>query len=164
MCTNGTFSFCDGSANASGVDVQLQAAGVRSPFNFSDPRFSKLIRSDEGYFAVAAPVTEVAPLQDRLAQARERSEATKVIHDAQVAQVAKLLWAEGSETDHSKPLHKHGVDFLAGVEITNWIFQEMNVRVSMSDIGIDQHRRICQKPSGEARHVIEGAECFTPQI
>ena len=113
----------------------VQAAGVRTPFYFSDPRFSRLIGSGtEDPAAAAASMTEAASLRDRLAHAKTTSEAGKLIHDALVARVAKLFEAEVSEIDDGKPLHKYGVDSLVGVEIANWVFQETKVKVSMFDI------------------------------
>lgn len=112
----------------------VQAAGVRTPFYFSDPRFSRLIGSGTQDGTTTAPMTEAAPLRDRLAHAKNPSEAGELIHDALLARVAKLFQVDVSEIDDGKPLHRYGVDSLVGVEIANWIFQETKVKVSMFDI------------------------------
>ena len=83
----------------------VQAAGVRTPFYFSDPRFSRLIGSATEDATTTAPLTEAAPLRDRLAQTKNTSEAGKLIHDALVGRVAKLFEVEVSEVDDGKPLH-----------------------------------------------------------
>ncbi|MDI1491483.1 MAG: hypothetical protein OHK93_002692 [Ramalina farinacea] len=112
----------------------VQGAGVRTPFYFSDPRFSRLIGSGTEDPSAATPMKEAASLRDRLAHAKNSFEAGKLIQDALLAQVAKLFQVDVSEIDDGKPLHRYGVDSLVGMEIANWIFQETKVKVSMFDI------------------------------
>ena len=115
-------------------------AAVRTPFYFTDPRFSMLAGNGPSSSTNIAS-NSVAPgekgslsIRDQITQSKTLAEAAKAITDALVTRVAKSLQADKSEIDEARSLHSYGVDSLVGVELANWIFRETKVGVSVFDI------------------------------
>lgn len=116
-----------------------RAAGVQTPFYFSDPRFSHLASkgASSNVDATAAATSgqgESASVGQQLAEATSLADATSAVTDALAARVAKSLQTDKTDIDPSRPLHSYGIDSLVGVEIANWVFKETKVGVSVLDV------------------------------
>ena len=114
----------------------VQAAGVRTPFYFSDPRFSALVGNGSSGLSVqnAGNINHAPSLRVLLGQCSTLASATQTVLDALVAQVAKSLQTSVAEIDEGRPLHNYGIDSLVAVEIANWVWRETKVNVSVFDI------------------------------
>lgn len=136
-------------ASKNGVSTQIihglatgetaRAAGVQTPFYFSDPRFSHLASkgASSNVDATAAATSgqgESASVGQQLAEATSLADATSAVTDALAARVAKSLQTDKTDIDPSRPLHSYGIDSLVGVEIANWVFKETKVGVSVLDV------------------------------
>ena len=124
--------------NGLATGATVHAAGIRTPFYFSDPRFSHLVAAgpsiDSGNSSAQGSNPAAPSLRDQLSAATTLTDAANIVTDALVARVAKSLQTEKSEIDEARPLHSYGIDSLVGVEIANWVFRETKVGVSVFDI------------------------------
>lgn len=116
------------------------AAGIRTPFYFSDPRFSHLALtglsgSSNHSSDSPAPASDSTHLQNFALLASSDPEAAKSrLTAALVARVAKSLQTDVAEITDTRPLHSYGVDSLVAIEIANWLFGEVHVTVTMFEI------------------------------
>ena len=118
-----------------------QKAGIRRPFFFDDPKFSELATAGLGSVADGVPSpaeakasgTKVA-LQRLIAEADSITTASDAMTEAMVSRLARSLQSSTSEIDTNKALHSHGVDSLLAIEIVNWVFQEVKVRLSVLEV------------------------------
>ena len=113
-----------------------QAARIRRPFYFDDVRFSILAKTGlaNKREASSSGANGTVALRDQVAQAEALVDAARAVTGAMVARVAKSLQTECSEIDEGRPLHSYGVDSLVAVEISNWVFKEIKVTMSVFDL------------------------------
>lgn len=112
-----------------------QAAGIRRPFYFDDPRFSILAKSGLGTHSdLESNTPHSLSLREQLAQSSSIADAIRAVTDALVTRTAKSLQTERTEIDENRPLHSYGVDSLVAVEIANWVHKEAKVTVSVFDV------------------------------
>lgn len=116
-----------------------QAAGIRTPYYFSDPRFSHLALT--GLSATGASETAdgtsptANPLKDFPAvAASDAATACQNLTAALAVRVAKSLQTSPSEIDTARPLHTYGVDSLVAIEIVNWLLKETKMAVTVFDV------------------------------
>ncbi|KAL8830784.1 MAG: hypothetical protein Q9191_001239 [Dirinaria sp. TL-2023a] len=115
-----------------------QAAGIRTPYYFSDPRFSHLALT--GLSAGASEAADGSsssanPLKDFPAvAATDAATASQNLTAALALRVAKSLQTAPSEIDTARPLHTYGVDSLVAIEIVNWLLKETKMAVTVFDV------------------------------
>lgn len=114
----------------------VQRAGIRRPFYFDDVRFSILAKTGLANQREASSSVSngTIALRDQLAQVKSLPDAARAVTDALVARVARSLQTATSEIDENRPLHSYGVDSLVAVEISNWVFKEVKVTMSVFDL------------------------------
>ncbi|CAM1502592.1 Fc.00g073680.m01.CDS01 [Cosmosporella sp. VM-42] len=69
-----------------------------------------------------------------LAAATSGEAAEKIVLDALLLKLSRVLSVEVSNLDPAKPLHSYGVDSLVAVELRSWLFKELGSEVSVFDI------------------------------
>ena len=119
-----------------------QAAGIDTPFYFSDPRFSHLALT--GLSTTDTPTTassntdnpsDPAYLDNFASLALSNPDAASSrLTAALVARVAKSLQTDAAEISDTKPLHVYGVDSLVAIEIANWLFRVVKVTVTVFEV------------------------------
>ena len=110
-------------------------AAIRRPYYFDDARFSVLARTGEAVQDGSVKLgNKAVSLQAKLAQVESLAGAAKIVTDAMVTKVAKLLQTTSLEIDAGRPLHSYGVDSLVAIEIRNWIFKDIKSNVSLFDV------------------------------
>ena len=110
-------------------------AGIRRPFYFDDVRFSILAKTGlTKQREASSGANGTIALRDQVSQAETLADAASAVTGAMVSRVAKSLQTECSEIDESRPLHSYGVDSLVAVEISNWVFKEVKVTMSVFDL------------------------------
>jgi len=117
--------------------ASAQAAGIRRPYYFDDPRFTILAEtriSQKDHDSSPHISSKRAMLFEQVAKEKTLADAAKVITEALVARVAKSLQTTISEIDERQSLYTYGIDSLVAVEILDWIFKQMKVVVSVFDI------------------------------
>ena len=115
----------------------VREAGIRTPFYFDDPRFSILTREGPQTSAggqASDGGAKSASLQEQLKQMASLSDAVTAITSALVARLATSLQVDIHDIDEAQALHRYGVDSLVGIEVSNWVFQQTRVKVSVFDI------------------------------
>ncbi|KAJ5273172.1 polyketide synthase [Penicillium angulare] len=110
----------------------VQKSGIRTPFYFSDPRFSILAQS--GVTESADSERETASVQTQLTKALSIAEAASAITNALARRLADSLQSPISEIDTAQPLHAFGIDSLVAVEYANWVFKEIKAKVTVFDL------------------------------
>ena len=117
-----------------------QAAGINTPFYFSDPRFSHLAISglsttSKSHEPSIDHPSDPTYLQNFTALAlRDPHAARSRLTAALIARVAKSLLTDPAEISDAKPLHSYGVDSLVAIEIATWLFRETKVTVTVFDV------------------------------
>ncbi|MCJ1354257.1 MAG: hypothetical protein MMC33_004244 [Icmadophila ericetorum] len=111
-----------------------QAAGIRTPYYFSDPRFSHLALT--GLSATASSEASTAhPLKNFTTLANTDPTAASLnLTAALVERVAKSLQTVSTEIDTGRPLHSYGVDSLVAIEVVNWVLNETKVAVTVFEV------------------------------
>ncbi|RFU25040.1 hypothetical protein B7463_g11292, partial [Scytalidium lignicola] len=69
-----------------------------------------------------------------LATASSTGAAEKIVLDALLLKISRLLSVEESNLDPAKPLHTYGVDSLVAVELRSWLAKGLSAEVSVFDI------------------------------
>jgi hypothetical protein len=69
-----------------------------------------------------------------LSAAKSLQEAEKVVLDALLEKLTKILSVDIAELDPSRPMHSYGVDSLVAVELQAWMTKEIGFEVSVFEI------------------------------
>ena len=117
----------------------VQAARIRTPYYFSDPRFSHLAlagvstasSNSEPYGTSSS--SQLLKDFSTLATA-DAASARRNLTAALVSRVGKSLQTATSEIDTARPLHSYGVDSLVAIEIVNWVLKETKVAVTVFEV------------------------------
>lgn len=102
-----------------------------------DPLFSHLAVSSSATTAAAEGTTDAKKSVNHvalLAAARSPEEAEKVVLEALLLKLSRVLSVDVSNLDAGKPLHAYGVDSLVAVELRSWIAKELKAEVSVFDM------------------------------
>ncbi len=114
----------------------VQAAGIRTPYYFDDPRFSHLALT--GLSSSSNPSNTPSssnPLKNfSTLVTTDPAAATHNLTAALVSRVAKSLHTATSEIDTARALHSYGVDSLVAIEVVNWILKETKVPVTVFEV------------------------------
>ncbi|KAM0522380.1 hypothetical protein ACHAPE_001969 [Trichoderma viride] len=116
----------------------VKQAGIPRPYYFDDPKFSILASMGAEQTPLTAKSEEILPsslsLGEQLKGVPSIAEASKLVLNALVAEVAKLMQVDTGEIDTNKALYSHGVDSLVAVDMAHWIKKEIGADVVLSDI------------------------------
>lgn len=116
----------------------VKEAGIPRPYYFDDPKFSILASMGEKQTSLTAQREDIQPsslsLGEQLKGVTTIAEASKLVLNALVAEVAKLMQVDPGEIDTNKALYSHGVDSLVAVDMAHWIKKEIGADVVLSDI------------------------------
>jgi zearalenone synthase (highly reducing iterative type I polyketide synthase) len=116
----------------------VKQAGIPRPYYFDDPKFSILASMGAKQTPLTAKseetLTSSLSLGEQLKGVTSIAEASKLVLDALVAEVAKLMQVDTGEIDTNKALYSHGVDSLVAVDMAHWIKKEIGADVVLSDI------------------------------
>lgn len=114
-----------------------EGAGIEQPYYLSDPRFSVLAQTGlntRGGPPTSAEKSAKLPLRDLLMHCPSFADAQRLVTQAMKSHVERMLQAAVGEIDGTRPLHSYGIDSLVGVEITNWIYRETKVQLSIMEV------------------------------
>lgn len=116
---------------------QTAADGHELPAWRLDPLFSHLAVSSSAITTAAEGTTDVKKTVNHmalLAAAKSPEEAEKVVLEALLLKLSRVLSVDVSNLDAGKPLHAYGVDSLVAVELRSWIAKELKSEVSVFDM------------------------------
>lgn len=102
-----------------------------------DPLFSHLAVSSSAATAAAEGTADAKKSVNHvalLAAAKSPEEAEKVVLEALLLKLSRVLSVDVSNLDAGKPLHAYGVDSLVAVELRSWIAKELKAEVSVFDM------------------------------
>lgn len=69
-----------------------------------------------------------------LAVASSAEAAEKIVLDALLLKISRVLSVDITELDSTKPLHAYGIDSLVAVELRSWLSKELRAEVSVFDM------------------------------
>ena len=118
-------------------------ANIRTPFYFSDPRFSHLaslpvtsslnpLNSSSSATDPSNTVVDLTALPHLILA--DLQAATDLLTAALVRWVAKSLQTDPTEISTARPLHSYGLDSLVAIELASWLFREVGVKVTVFEI------------------------------
>ncbi|KAK7729951.1 Type I Iterative PKS [Diaporthe eres] len=116
---------------------QTAADGHELPPWRLDPLFSHLAVSSSATTAAAEGTTDAKKSVNHVAlltAAKSPEEAEKVVLEALLLKLSRVLSVDVSNLDAGKPLHAYGVDSLVAVELRSWIAKELKAEVSVFDM------------------------------
>lgn len=101
----------------------VKEAGIPRPYYFEDPKFSILVLMGVKQTPLTAQGEDIhpslLPLEEQLKGVTSIAEASKLVLNALVAEVAKLMQVDTGEIDTNKALYSHGVDSLVVVDMAH---------------------------------------------
>ncbi|KAI1488341.1 polyketide synthase [Biscogniauxia mediterranea] len=118
-----------------GLPRELEAAGIPQPHWLQDPLFNHLSQIE-----TAASSDQVSTKQDvkqaatLIAAATSIEEAEKIVLDALLMKLSRVLSVDLSNLDPAKALHAYGVDSLVAVDIRSWFLKELGVELSVFEM------------------------------
>ncbi|KAH8804357.1 beta-ketoacyl synthase domain-containing protein [Xylogone sp. PMI_703] len=112
---------------------ETAAEGYELPIWRHDPLFKHLTQTEA--LATEKVVAEKDINHAALLAAATSMEASeKIVLEALMLKISRLLSVEVSNLDPAKPLHAYGVDSLVAVELRSWLAKGLNAEVSVFDI------------------------------
>ena len=121
----------------------LHAKGVPEVFYLQAPLFRHLrqIKSNDSKTTESAKSNskssnefDFANLQQRLNTSNSLVEAEAVVLDGLIAKVSKSLDVDRAQIEVQKPLHAHGIDSLAAVEVRSWLRCDLGAELPVFEI------------------------------
>lgn len=116
---------------------QTATNGSELPSWRLDPLFSHLAVSSSAATSAAEGATDAKKSVNHVAllsAAKSPEEAEKVVLEALLLKLSRVLSVDVSNLDAGKPLHAYGVDSLVAVELRSWIAKELKAEVSVFDM------------------------------
>lgn len=113
----------------------LQEKGIATkPFYYRDWRFASMeaMGFDES-LAIGTDSNSVS-IEEQLAAATSREQATAVVLSALREQVAKALRCPADDIDTAKSMHTYGMDSLMAVDMRNWVQTKLKAEISLFQI------------------------------
>ncbi len=111
------------------------AEGYTLPSWRHDPLFSHLTQTQAN--ATNNPSTTVTKDANHamlLASASSAEEAEKIVLDAVLLKLSRVLSVDLSNLDPAKPLHSYGVDSLVAVDLRSWLQKHLGAELSVFDM------------------------------
>jgi hypothetical protein len=118
-----------------GLPHELAALGIAQPAWMQDPLFSHL-----GQLGTSSSVAHGATVQKKaknatiIAAAASMAEAERIVLEALLSKLSRVLSVDLSNLDPGKPLHAYGVDSLVAVDVRSWLLKDLGSDVSVFDM------------------------------
>lgn len=103
------------------------------PFWFSDAKFSHLLQLDKAVNK-EEDTEGVMRLQNALPAVQSLEEASKILCDAIIAKMSKMLVLPVENIDATQSMAAYGVDSLVAVELRNWLAREAKADVPIFEL------------------------------
>ncbi|KAK4042013.1 PKS01 highly reducing polyketide synthase [Parachaetomium inaequale] len=139
------------------------AGGFEAPWYLDDPKFAVMARTGLKGSTKTAQAAAVDDVPARLSRAKTLDEAARVVTEALVDRVAKMLQTTAGEIDTGRYLHSYGIDSLVAIETVNWALKVCAARVTVFDIMAAvpitaTARKIAASSSATPKEVLEAAD------
>ncbi|KAH6851192.1 PKS01 highly reducing polyketide synthase [Chaetomium sp. MPI-CAGE-AT-0009] len=139
------------------------AGGFEAPWYLDDPKFAIMAQTGLKGHSKASTTGSVDDVQGQLSRAKTLEEATRVVMEALVDRVAKMLQTTAGEIDTNRYLHSYGIDSLVAIETVNWVLKVCAAQVTVFDIMAAvpiaaTARKIAISSSATPKEVLEGAD------
>lgn len=139
---------------------QTAADGHELPAWRLDPLFSQLAVSSSAATAAAEGTADAKKSVNHVAlltAAKSPEEAEKVVLEALLLKLSRVLSVDVSNLDAGKPLHAYGVDSLVAVELRSWIAKELKAEVSVFDMtNASSISQVATTASEKSKLVVKG--------
>ncbi len=133
------------------------AEGAVQPAWQHEPRFNQMILRDldtGGDASAAKQGSGKGSAASLLSAAKSPQEAEKIVLDALLEKLTKILSVDMAELDPSRPMHGYGVDSLVAVELRTWMAKEIGSDVSVFEMISGQRiGQLAAKAAGTSRFV-----------
>lgn len=114
---------------------ETAAQGYQTQSWGEDPLFSHLeLGQTDADAAGATEANKAINHKALLAGAASWEDAEKIVLEALLLKVSRMLSIEVENLDIGKPLHAYGIDSLTAVELRSWLMKELGAEVSLFDI------------------------------
>ena len=115
------------------IPANLQVKGMDEPYWMQQPFFRHLyqIESTIGSTVVTEKALDFSSL---FSAASSLSEAGRIVSDALVEKLSKILNIPSEDISNAKPLSSYGVDSLVAVELRNWFARALSAEVAIFEI------------------------------
>ncbi|KAI8628041.1 polyketide synthase [Xylariaceae sp. FL1651] len=134
------------------------AEGALQPAWQYEPRFNHMVMHGGANGAsgtsAAKKGTGKGSTAALLSAAKSPQEAEKIVLDALLKKLTKVLSVDMAELDPSRPMHAYGVDSLVAVELRTWMTKEVGSDVSVFEMTSGQRiGQLAAKAAGTSRFV-----------
>ncbi|KAK3297911.1 PKS01 highly reducing polyketide synthase [Chaetomium fimeti] len=139
------------------------AGGFEAPWYLDDPKFAIMARTGLKGHSKTSTASNVDDVQGQLSRAKTLEEASRVVMEALVDRVAKMLQTTAGEIDTDRYLHSYGIDSLVAIETVNWALKVCAAQVTVFDIMAAvpiaaTARKIAINSSATPKEVLEAAD------
>jgi zearalenone synthase (highly reducing iterative type I polyketide synthase) len=139
------------------------AGGFEAPWYLDDPKFAVMARTGLKGQSKASTSGSVDDVRGQLSRAKTLEEATKVVTDALVDRVAKMLQTTAGEIDTDRYLHSYGIDSLVAIEMANWALKVFAAQMTVFDIMaavpiVATARKIATHSSATPKELLEAVD------
>jgi zearalenone synthase (highly reducing iterative type I polyketide synthase) len=139
------------------------AGGFEALRYLDDPKFAVMARTGLKGKTNTAQAAAVDDVPARLSRAKTLEEVARIVTDALVDRVAKMLQTTAGEIDTSRYLHSYGIDSLVAIETVNWALKVCAARVTVFDIMAAvpltaTARKIATSSSATPKELLEAAD------
>nr|ACM42412.1 PKS01 highly reducing polyketide synthase [Floropilus chiversii] len=137
--------------------------GFEAPWYLDDPKFAVMAQTGFRGSRGAAATQRAEDVQAQLSHAKTLDEAARVVTEALVDRVAKMLQTTAAEIDTDRYLHSYGIDSLVAIETVNWALKVCAARVTVFDIMAAvpmtaTARKIAANSSATPKEALQAAE------
>ncbi|KAK1724875.1 beta-ketoacyl synthase domain-containing protein [Colletotrichum acutatum] len=113
---------------------ETAAEGYQTQTWGEDPLFSHLRLTETDDAGKGDDANKDINHKAHLQCASSLEEAEKIVLDALLLKIARMLSIDALNLETSKPLHAYGIDSLTAVELRSWLMKELGAEVSVFDI------------------------------
>ncbi|KXH30478.1 beta-ketoacyl synthase domain-containing protein [Colletotrichum salicis] len=116
------------------LPLETAAEGYQTQTWGEDPLFNHLRLTEMDDADNGDDANKTVNHKANLQCASSLEEAEKIVLDALLLKIARMLSIEALNLETSKPLHAYGIDSLTAVELRSWLMKELGAEVSVFDI------------------------------
>ncbi|KAI9736149.1 MAG: Type I Iterative PKS [Cirrosporium novae-zelandiae] len=116
------------------VDGTAYSADTEIPYWLQDVRFNHLWQLGKTTTTQQSGDETERLLPEQLEEATSLLDATKLICNAMISKMSKMLVMPVTDLHASQPMSAYGVDSLVAVELRNWIFREIKADVPVFEL------------------------------
>ncbi|KAL7626465.1 hypothetical protein AAE478_003237 [Parahypoxylon ruwenzoriense] len=117
-----------------GLPNDLATAVIPRPRWMDDPLFNHLGRIETTGTVKRVSTKKDVKYSSLLAPAPSLGEAEKIVLDALLLKLTRVLSVDIENLDPTKPLHAYGIDSLVAVDIRSWLLKELGSQLSVFDM------------------------------